>query len=418
MVAQDFFGAGVSAQTAARAGIYTPGGDNALDALSLNPAGLSFLTAPVLNLDTLGVLARGSFSNATNDDSPMRLTTGVLPYGAFGLPLSDHWTVAVGFMPDLLSSAKWQFNDAPGVGGANYGPQHETSQIIGLRSTVGVSYSVSPRLSVGAEVAAIYNSNTLIMPYVFQSSPDLKGLKTLLDLHTSGIGWNSSFGVIVTPARRWQLSAAFRTSSSITSSGNATGDMGAQFAALQIPFRPDFAYHAQVKVELPQSALLSASWQKSQALRLSFQSNWTNWNRSFANLPVNLTNGTNSDINGFLGSTSIQDLIPLHWKDQISLRGAAERRLGERFTVSGGYAYQTDPVPSSTLSPLTADITRNGLTGGVAYFRGPARFDLAYQLNLTNQQSVGTSSLLSGEFDNSRVRVGTQALILGASFRL
>lgn len=60
--AQDFYGAGVSARAAARAGVYVAASDNALDALSLNPAGLSALTAPTLDLSASGILARGSFT--------------------------------------------------------------------------------------------------------------------------------------------------------------------------------------------------------------------------------------------------------------------------------------------------------------------------------------------------------------------
>ena len=418
MEAQDFFGSGLSAQTAARAGIYVPDVDNALDALSVNPAGLSSLSGPVLNLSALGVLARGNFSNAANHDSPMRLTAGAIPYGAFGLRLSSRWSVGAGFLPDLLSSANWQFRDAPGVAGTSYGPQREKSEILAFRSAAGVSYRVSSRVSLGATVSALYNSNTLIMPYVFQSHPELSGLKTLLNLHTTGVGWNTSIGVIAQPTNRWELGASFRTKSAITSSGSATGNMGAQFAALGIPFRPDFGYRAQVRVELPQSAMVSASWQANQVLRLSLQSTWTNWNRSFATLPVSLTQGTNADINGFLHSTSIRDVVPLDWKDQFSFRAAAERRLRENFSFSGGYAHQNNPVPSSTLSPLTAAIMGNALSTGFGYRRGPARFDLAYQINVTAQESTATSRLLSGEFSQSRVRVGTQGLTLGMTIHL
>jgi hypothetical protein len=137
--AQNFLGAGIGAQTAARAGIYVPDSGNALDALSLNPAGLASLRGPVLNLSVLGSRARGSFTNATNQNSPMSFTAGAIPYGAVATPVGNRWTIAAGFLPDLLSSVNWHFNDAPGVAGANYGAQHEKSQILGFRSTAGVS---------------------------------------------------------------------------------------------------------------------------------------------------------------------------------------------------------------------------------------------------------------------------------------
>lgn len=187
---------------------------------------------------------------------------------------------------------------------------------------------------------------------------------------------------------------------------------------LGIPFQPDFAYHAQVKVVFPQSALVSAVWQANHVLRFSIQSDWTDWNRAFNELPVTLTNGTNRDINSFLGSRGIKDAVPLDWKDQFTFRGAVERTLGESFSVSGGLLHGDNPVPNSTLSPLTAAIMQNGLTTGLGYHLGRYRFDLSYGFDFTSQSDVGTSALLSGEYSNSNVRIGTQALTLSTSVHL
>lgn len=415
--AQDFFNGGVTARTAGSAGVYVPAIGSALDALSVNPAGLSHLNGRVAELSAFGLLARGSFSNATNNDSPMRFNAGAMPFGAFGMPLGQsRWTVAAGFLPDLLSSSKWQFNDAPGTAGANYGPQREKSAILAFRIPVGVSYRVNSRLSVGATVSAIYNSNTLVMPYVFQSHPALAGLKTLLDLHTTGAGWNTSFGVVAKASKHVELSASYRTRSSITSSGKATGDLSSQFAAVGLNAPSTFRYRAQVNVEIPQAAVLGVSWQKSPVLRLSAETSWTGWRDSFYDLPVSLTAGSNPAINGLLNSSSLADTVPLHWKDQYSFRFAAQRLLTERLAITGGFAHANSPVPSSTLSPLTAAIMRDGLATGLGYDLGRSRFDLAYQFNFNHQQSVGTSTLLAGEFSHSRVDIGTQALTLSTSF--
>jgi long-chain fatty acid transport protein len=85
--------------------------------------------------------------------------------------------------------------------------------------------------------------------------------------------------------------------------------------------------------------------------------------------------------------------------------------------VRGGYGHGNNPVPGSTLSPLTAAIISNQLTTGVGYQRGRARFDLAYSYDLTGHESVGQSALLSGEYSNSQVRAGTQSLTLSTSIQ-
>ena len=417
--AQDFYGGGVNARTAATAGIYTPSSSDALDAMALNPAGLTALSAPSVNLSAVGLFARGAFSNSTNNHSPMQPTSGFVPFGAFGTPLGhSRWSLGAAFTPDLLSAANWRYHDSPGAAGANYGLQNEKSAILAFRSSLGVGYSISPNLAVGATVGAVYNSNTLDAPYIFQNQPVLKGLKTLLDLHTSGVGWNTSFGIRAKPSRRVELGASYRTSTTIISHGDATGNLNQQFVVLGIGADPTFAYRAQVKVVLPQSALASVNWQTTPRLRLSLQGDWTDWYHSFQQLPVTLTKGTNPVVNSLLNSAVLKDAVPLDWKQQFTVRTGVERLLGESFSLSGGFLHGNNPVPGSTLSPLTAAIMQNGLSTGIGYKRARYRFDLSYGINLNSQAQVGNSSLLLGEYSHSQVNVGTQAIILTTSFHL
>ena len=417
--AQDFYGGGVSARTAANAGIYAPSYNNVLDALALNPAGLAALSGPTVNLSTSGVLATGSFTNATNFNSPMQGTKALVPFGAIGTTLGhSRWTVGAAFTPDLLSSANWRYKDAPGTAGANYGPQTEKSSILAYRSSLGVAYSLSPGFSIGATLGLVYNSNTLDAPYIFQNQPVLKGLKTLLDLHTSGIGWNTSIGMRAAISRRIEFGAAYRMRTSIVSHGDATGSLAAQFGALGITADPAFAYRAQVKVVLPQSALASVNWQVRPSVRLSLQGDWTDWARSFQQLPVNLTKGNNAVVNSLLNADSLSDSVPLQWKQQFTVRAAVEKLVAENFSVSGGFLHGNNPVPSSTLTPLTAAIMQNGLSTGVGYTHGRYRFDLSYGVNLPATSQVNMSSLQAGEYSHSKVSVGTQGITLSTAFHL
>jgi hypothetical protein len=66
---------------------------------------------------------------------------------------------------------------------------------------------------------------------------------------------------------------------------------------------------------------------------------------------------------------------------------------------------------------MTAAIMTNQLSTGFAYHRGRSRFDIGYSFDPISQQQVQQSNLLSGEYDNSSVKVGTQALSLGYTFQ-
>ena len=418
MHAQDFYWNTTSARSQAIGGVYIPSTSGALDALATNPAGLSTLSARTVDLSVTSVFARGSFTNSVNQNAPLQNSPGVLPYGAFGMPIGhSRFTVGIGLVPELMSVSNWNYVDAPGAAGATYGLQTQKSAITAVRSVAAVSYSFSRVLSVGASLGVDYNSNTLNAPYIFQQHPALAGLKTLLDLHTTGIGRNYSVGVLASPTKKLQFGVAWKSRTVIESDGTATGNIGAQLNAVGLVAQPDFAYSAAVRNVFPQSIVGHILWQVDNRWNLAFQTNWVNWKDAFVTLPVALTNGSNPDINGLLGTNTLNDGVPLNWKNQMSFHGGIERLMTENVTIRGGYAHGNSPVPSSTLSPLTAAIMRDQLTTGMGFRHGRARYDLAYGFDFQAHQNVGQSSLLSGEYSNSRVGIGTQALTFNTSFQ-
>ncbi len=161
----------------------------------------------------------------------------------------------------------------------------------------------------------------------------------------------------------------------------------------------------------------SVAWHVNPRWILAFQTDWVNWSNAFVNLPVTLTNGTNAVINSVVGSSSLNDGVPLHWKDQYSFHGGVERLLTESTSLRVGYAHGNDPVPSGTLTPLTAAIMTNQLSTGATYHHGRSRFDVAYTYDPTSQENVAQSGLLAGEYNNSSTKVGLQSVTLGYAFQ-
>jgi long-subunit fatty acid transport protein len=317
-----------------------------------------------------------------------------------------------------MSVSNWHYVDAPGTAGATYGLQEQKSAILAGRAIAGLGVVVNPKLSLGVTLGADYNSNTLDAPYVFQQQPVLQGLKTLLDLHTTGYGWNGSVGAVIRPTPAVELGLAWKSSTTILSHGTASGDANAQFAALGLGGVPSsFNYAAQVRNVLPQSLLANVAWRVNPLWLVAFQTDWVNWHSAFTTLPVSLSGGTNAAINGLVNSSSLQDGVPLDWKDQYSFHIGGERLLTERTSLRCGYAHANNPVPSSTLTPLTAAIMSNQISTGLVYHPGRSSFEFAYSYDPTAQAQVQQSALLSGEYNNSTVRVGTQAITMNYSFR-
>jgi long-chain fatty acid transport protein len=416
--AQDFYWSTASARSMALGGVYLPSAGGAIDAMAANPAGLTLLGARTLDLSLTGVFAGGSFSNSVNANAPLKDSPGVVPYGAFGMPVGhSRFSIGFGLTPELTSVSNWNYVDAPGVAGASYGLQKHKSAILAVRSAAGVGFAPNRKLAFGVSVGAVYNSNTLDAPYIFQSNPALAGLKTLVDLHTTGIGWNMNAGVIATPSDRVQFNVAWKSRTVVNSTGDADGNIGAQLTALGLAAQPAFHYSAAVRNVLPQSVLAGVNWRVAGKWTFALQGDWVNWKNAFSSLPVSLTNGTNADINGLLGTNSILDRVPVLWKDQYSARLGVEYRVTENVSMSSGYAYSTNPVPASTLSPLTAAIMTDQISTGIGFHRGHWRIDLAYGIDPSSKESVGRSALLSGEYSNSSVRIGIQSVRLNTSLQ-
>jgi long-subunit fatty acid transport protein len=415
---QGLYRDGIGARSVSLGGADVAYAADPLGAMTSNPAGLGALAAPQLDADLGFVAANGQFANSVNLDASLHGATGLIPDLAFAMPLGTH-RVGIGFsiVPDTTLAGTWNYIDPPGgVGGTSYGAQRIKSEIVAVRSAAGIGVALNKKISVGATVGVEYNENRLRVPYVFQEQPVLAGLKTLLDLKTTGYGWNGTAGILVRPTGKLQLGVDYQSKTRIKSTGNANGDADAQFATLGINAAPAFHYNAEVTNEFPDELSGGVSWHFHRLLRGVAQFDWIRWGAAFEKLPVNLTNGNNATINSLVGGTSLQDYVPLSWQDQHVYRAGLEGVAWETSTLRVGFSHANSPVPASTLTPLTAAIMENAVSGGWLYRRGHYRLDAAYQRALANTQSVGTSAVKSGEFSNSRTTVGEQSFVLTTSY--
>ena len=404
-------GAGARAKSMGGAGAAVA--DDPLSALFDNPAALGSLDRLSAQLDADGLFEHGTFHNRANPHADGD-AAGAIGEFAASVPLGPV-RLAVGFNPDMAVKARWHYFDAPGGadGATSYGFNANQSEILLLRTALGVGWQVTPQFSVGASAGLLYNENQLQTPYVFQRQPVLRTVKTLLDLQTDGFGVNGEFGLRWQPIQKVTLSLAYTTPARVKTAGKASGNAGVQLANLGLgAARPDFEYSAQVINTFP--GTLSAAWQARRGLTLAAQFDWIHWSGAFTSLPVRLTSGNNADLNGLVGSSRLNDDIPLRWGDQYVGRVGVEQAFGTHWTVRAGYAYGNNPVPDGTLTPLTAAITEHLLTTGVGYTTGRWRFDAAYQWQVPATARVGRSDLAAGEYSDSVTSVYIHAVSLTA----
>ncbi len=419
LLANGIYSNGTGARSMSMGGTDVAWAENPLEAMGDNPAGLGFLTAPEFDLGGVGVISEGHFNKpSASSGSDLNDSPAGLPEGAFALPLGNS-PVAVGisFIPDSMLLADWKYQDPPGgLGGISYGEQTDKSEILVLRSALGIGIALTPKLSIGANVGMIYNQNELVTPYVFQNlqpSADTPydGAKTLLNLKTSGFGWNVRVGLLYRPLTNLQFGISYENQYTVNSTGDATGDPYAQFG-VSLPFH----YDAEVDNTFPQQISVGASWKFHPQWRVAGQVDWIDWADAFQTLPVILKNGSNPTVNSVLGS-SFSDHIPLDWKSEFVFRMGLEYAVTRNLYLRGGYSYGHSPVPDATLTPMTAAIMEHTLTAGIGYQWRNWQLDLGYQYDLPAEQNVGTSGLRSGEYSNSSTEVSIHSIALTTSIR-
>ncbi len=411
-------GNGLSAAATARGGTVVAERSSPLDAVQGNPAGLAGLSTRELDISAIGLVAGGSFQNSADQTAGLHGVAGALPYGAFATPLGKSpWRASVAVTPDILMRADWHYVDPAGLDGVTYGFRAHETQIIAMRSSLGLARTFGSKWSAGATFGIVYNQNDLHAPYIFQQEPHLAGLKVLLDLTTRGYGWNGAAGAQWQPTSSLRAGLAWKSETTLSTTGDASGSAYALFNALGVSADPGFTYRVHVQNHLPQAFGGGLTWQTRRHLALSFEGDGIAWNQAFQELPIHLTQGSNATINSAVGSSSFYDAVPLHWHNQGVLHSGLEAPVSESVKLRAGYSWASNPVPASTLLPMTAAIMQNTIAGGSGWSRGRWICDAAYQAQLPATQSVGASSILAGEYSNSKVRVWTQSLVVSTRFK-
>jgi len=141
------------------------------------------------------------------------------------------------------------------------------------------------------------------------------------------------------------------------------------------------------------------------------------WRDSFSSLPITLTNGSNAAINGLVGSNRIVEEVPLAWTNQLVRRAGVEFAWRPAVILRGGYAYGPSPVPTNTLTPMTAAIVEHTVGFGVGLLQGKTRLDVGYQWSPVAERRVQDTVLQGSEYDNTSVAVGVQGLVVSLGRR-
>jgi len=384
--ANGIFRTGYDAQSMGRAGIDIVSTNTPTAAMTSNPAGLAG-QASAIQATAVVTGVEGSFSNAFNSGSSIRNPLTAFPTGAIAWQLKDmpEVTLGISLAPDAVARGYWEYNDP------TYGFQSHDSRLITARLAFATGWQVTDDLAIGGMVGVTYNENYLKAPYTFQNAGLVTGAKVLLDLETTGFGPSFSLGAEYDVTDWASIGVRYISPTWLFTEGNADGFAG--FAPL--------SYTAQIDQQLPQRIGIGVKVEPLDWLSIMFQADWVDYGSAFDTLEIKLGNGAQPAL-----PNTFTERSPLNWESVWVLAVAAQVDITEDLTWDVGYSYGWNPVPDSTLTPLTAAIFEQTVSTGLSYRWNDVEIALAYQYEIPHSQTTTSCILLNGEYQNSTVEVG------------
>jgi len=177
-------------------------------------------------------------------------------------------------------------------------------------------------------------------------------------------------------------------------SGNAS-------ATIFTPFGPVASnFDARARLTWPRSLGVGIKHNLCPHRRIGVDVIWYNWSAAFNRFDLTFTNPSNPLVGALLGP-SFHDVFPMNWRDTVSLRTGYEWDANDWITYRAGYIYHSSPAPSSTLNPYLDGVLLHTFSLGASYRLRRGMWNFAYQYSFAPQRTVGTSSIVGGDFSNS-----------------
>ena len=314
----------------------------------------------------------------------------------------DRWAVGFSVFSPGGFSSEYRM-DAPVIGESKY-----ESSLEFLKAMPGLAVRLSDHWSFGVAFGVAYSRVQLEAPLFRQTGPD-SGLPTFMDLDADG--WGLSGGLSLhyesgAPGERRRLGLSYTHGTHISLDGETRARI---FGAAPSPIQSEF--DTKLEIDFPRSLGVGVAQEFGRGL-VSFDVVVTDWSSAFDDIPLRLTNGSASSLNG----QTFRDRFPLDWKDGITFRFGFEYALDANRIVRAGYAYHPNPVPRDTMTPLIPTVLEHIFTIGYSVRRGDWTWGLAAEFAGGNSVSVENSRIAGGEFDRSRLDGAGFGFFLSATY--
>lgn len=339
-----------------------------LSAVHYNPAGMTLLSGT--RMQATGTWVAVNLDYESHDGSVTengRLKGQTIPAGFLTHQINDSLWAGLGLTVPYGMGTEFDEN----WDGKDRGTE---SMILTFDINPNLAWKVNEKLSVGGGISLQYAKAELGMG-MGPMQANVKG-------DSWAWGWN--VGLMFQPVETVRLGLAYRSHIAHNAEGhtdvkdplNLTSDM-------------------KVRIKTPDTVTLSATWEATDALRLSGTARWSKWS-NFRTLDVQNLDFTPPPLDAYAN-------VPVenNWDDTWFFSVGADYKLNGQWTVRGGVAYDQGPVENQYRMAVIPDTDRVWFSGGASYkYTDNLTFDFGatYIKGVGDKELVSANEKASGEF--------------------
>ena len=337
-----------------------------LSAVHYNPAGMTLLFGTRMQATGTWVAVNLDYEGDSGQSENGRLKGQIIPAGFITHQINDSLWAGLGLTVPYGMGTEY----GEGWEGRERGTE---SMILTFDINPNLAWKVNDMLSVGGGISLQYAKAELGMG-MGPMQANVKG-------DSWAWGWN--VGMMFQPVETVRVGLAYRSHIAHNADGHTTLDINGMGSLTS---------DMKVRIKTPDTITLSATWEATDALRLSGTARWSKWS-NFHSLDVQ-----NLDLAGTQFSSTV---VENNWDDTWFFSVGADYKLNGQWTIRGGVAYDQGPVENQYRMAVIPDTDRVWFSGGASYkYTDNLTFDFGatYIKGVGDKELVSANEKASGEF--------------------
>ena len=341
-----------------------------LSAVHYNPAGMTLLSGTRMQATGTWVAVNLDYEGNSGQSENGRLKGQTIPAGFLTHQINDSLWAGLGLTVPYGMGTEY----GEGWEGRERGTE---SMILTFDINPNLAWKVNEKLSVGGGISLQYAKAELGSGRIIPITVGDKTIKHTINSNVKGDSWawGWNVGLMFQPVETVRLGLAYRSHIAHNADGHTT--------LTNVPGVSNLRSDMEVRIKTPDTVTLSATWEATDALRLSGTARWSKWS-NFKSLSLDNSDQMVNQI------ASAHSTITNNWDDTWFFSVGADYKLNGQWTVRGGVAYDQGPVENQYRMAVIPDTDRVWFSGGASY---KYTDNLTFDFGATYIKGVGDTDL-------------------------